>query len=907
MRKFWRIFRWFLLFIALLVIAGLYYATKAGLHTFDQRFADALAVHATVYRSLGDNVEKALPDSLIAPLEETIRFLEMNETALDESPSYPILLSDLYLLYANDLGIRLRYQEAIDYYLESEKQIKRASAWYPFKTITLGNLNNLLHLAYGNIGEFLKAEEHITTAVEYFEAAGDEKWVAMSRMNLARINSLQGDYEKAIKNTDLSIEAFSKIQMNHTDSTFLISAYRRRASDYAILASLAEDRGATSQKEEYTEQAREAGRYIIDRKDWFNAEEQTYQWPLLIQDIALHWLNSPLRVYSSDIEAMLEEVEEGLEKSVRPGVDPYRATHQILKAELLLTNGHRKEAITEIRNGLKILGYPADDNWVIVSRDNSQSVVVTALMIYNRLLPTLLEKSDKKALLAAQLSVVETIQQAGKYISGDVSQATQTNQERSIYAGTIRTALQLWESDAATAVNNINFLAECQRAQILQRNLQRVNLADQMEGSEQVWLRKDEALKKKLGDFYAKLSRTENDAEITNLELQINAVKRERAVLQLNPPEGIREGFFRLFALPQIPSLVALRSEMSQGEALVQFIELNQTLLVMTITKDTLDIFETAPFTNWSDDLNDLKLSLNEDKGTAFFTRAARSIYNICLAPTLDSLPNGIEQLTIITDGPLRALDLGVCLRRDKEGESYKEMDYLINDFSINYEYLLGTHFDHLREEIDLDREEEMMVCAPKYETTLTQCQPTNQIESLHQLALDLAEKNPLVVLGGTTKTGVREKSITTKNIFFAAHGVINEENPIQSYLLLSADDDNDCRLAIGEIMNWTFPGTDVILGSCTTEAGKNVRGSGVLSIAQAMTVAGARSLIANTDYIKDGPASKLFHLYFQFREQGLPKNQALKEAKSTYLTEVEDEITPPMFWANTILIGHKD
>jgi CHAT domain-containing protein len=516
-----------------------------------------------------------------------------------------------------------------------------------------------------------------------------------------------------------------------------------------------------------------------------------------------------------------------------------------------------------------------------------------------------MKDKGKLALLKAQRSVVEAIQQSGKHVSGDVMQSGQSNQERSIYHGTMRTALSFWTSDSMVVVDQLNFLGECQRAQILQRSLQRADLVNQLEGEEQQWLKEDEALKNNLGDLNASLSRTENEEEVIALELQVNEVKRERTALQRTPPAGVRANFFQLYALPQVPSLRELQAAMSPEEALIQFVEMEQTLLVLTITKDAFYVEETPSFSVWERDLEDFKEALSEDESEQF-VRSSRRIYDLCLAPAVTKLPARIKHLTMITDGPLRALNLEVCLRTDTVGGSYQKMDYLLRDYSVSYDYLLASYYDNLLEKTD-QQLAELTVYAPSYVATSEQCQAPGEIEALNQLAHELVAERTDARLVDATKSKVRAASASSKNSFFAAHGIIDEENPMQSYLLLSSDEGEDCQLAIGEIMNWTFDGTDVVLGSCTTEAGKNIRGSGILSIAQAMTVAGARSLVANTDYIKDEPASILLRLYFDYRTQGLSKSESLRSAKLAYLDLPNEKISPPMYWANTILIGHKD
>lgn len=195
--------------------------------------------------------------------------------------------------------------------------------------------------------------------------------------------------------------------------------------------------------------------------------------------------------------------------------------------------------------------------------------------------------------------------------------------------------------------------------------------------------------------------------------------------------------------------------------------------------------------------------------------------------------------------------------------------------------------------------------------------------------------------------------------IHFATHGDANFQQPFQSALLLSdasrsvpldealgSGPIHDGRLTAQQIMStWRIEADLVTLSACQTAMGPRVIGEHYLGFAQALTHAGANSVILSLWPVRDDATALLMNRFYQNltgRRKGLaepmPKSDALHEAKqwlrelthnqldrlsvnaSTRLrssirkrfvalpsTNHQRPFQDPYFWAPFILIGNSD
>lgn len=145
--------------------------------------------------------------------------------------------------------------------------------------------------------------------------------------------------------------------------------------------------------------------------------------------------------------------------------------------------------------------------------------------------------------------------------------------------------------------------------------------------------------------------------------------------------------------------------------------------------------------------------------------------------------------------------------------------------------------------------------------------------------------------------------------IHFASHGFIDEKMPELSGILFSSDPAfrGDGVLEAGQIMRLRLDADMVTLSACSTGLGKLVDGEGMLGLTRAFFYAGARNVTVSLWNVNDAATATLMKSFYMHLKRGLPKSEALREAKLEFLTGSDAERRHPYFWGAFILSGNGD
>jgi CHAT domain-containing protein len=143
--------------------------------------------------------------------------------------------------------------------------------------------------------------------------------------------------------------------------------------------------------------------------------------------------------------------------------------------------------------------------------------------------------------------------------------------------------------------------------------------------------------------------------------------------------------------------------------------------------------------------------------------------------------------------------------------------------------------------------------------------------------------------------------------VHFATHGILNDEHPELSGLVLSLVDENgksqDGFLRLHEIYNLRLPADLVVLSACDTALGKEIRGDGITSLSRGFMYAGAARVMASLWRVDDAATAEIMgRFYEKFLQENLRPAAALRAA------QLEMERQPrwhfPYYWAAFELQG---
>jgi CHAT domain-containing protein/tetratricopeptide (TPR) repeat protein len=143
--------------------------------------------------------------------------------------------------------------------------------------------------------------------------------------------------------------------------------------------------------------------------------------------------------------------------------------------------------------------------------------------------------------------------------------------------------------------------------------------------------------------------------------------------------------------------------------------------------------------------------------------------------------------------------------------------------------------------------------------------------------------------------------------VHFATHGVVNNEQPGLSGVILSMVDEGgrprNGFLRLHDIYNLNLPVDLVVLSACESALGKPVDGEGLIGIVRGFMTAGARSVVASLWKVDDEATGELMsRFYREMLKENRPPAAALRNAQIAMWRQ--QEWKPPFYWAAFVLQG---
>lgn len=149
--------------------------------------------------------------------------------------------------------------------------------------------------------------------------------------------------------------------------------------------------------------------------------------------------------------------------------------------------------------------------------------------------------------------------------------------------------------------------------------------------------------------------------------------------------------------------------------------------------------------------------------------------------------------------------------------------------------------------------------------------------------------------------------------VHFAAHGVLDDRNPMYSHVLLSqtgAGGGEDGLLHAREVMGLDLKADLVVLSGCQTARGRHGAGEGVIGMSWALFVAGSPTAVLSLWKVESSSTAELmvgFHKHLTARgagrDRGRRKAEALRAASLELLKG--GRYQHPFYWAGFVMTGN--
>lgn len=160
-----------------------------------------------------------------------------------------------------------------------------------------------------------------------------------------------------------------------------------------------------------------------------------------------------------------------------------------------------------------------------------------------------------------------------------------------------------------------------------------------------------------------------------------------------------------------------------------------------------------------------------------------------------------------------------------------------------------------------------------------------------------------------------------TRIVHFATHGILDQRFPLNSSVVLSAQEQLENGEANGFLQAWEIfehirlDADLVVLSACESGLGKDMGGEGLIGLTRAFQYAGARSVLASLWKISDRTTAELMVRFYRHLKEGKPKDEALRAAQMELIRgpiqvtnekgEIEEiDASAPYYWAAFQIYG---
>jgi len=257
-----------------------------------------------------------------------------------------------------------------------------------------------------------------------------------------------------------------------------------------------------------------------------------------------------------------------------------------------------------------------------------------------------------------------------------------------------------------------------------------------------------------------------------------------------------------------------------------------------------------------------------------------------------------------------------ICEPADTTYINYYGLHYLCKDFTIDYAYAINLLDNNLSVENNHGNEG---ILALSYSSTHEKSSLASRNDKYGELpfsAVELRNIRKWISNGKFFDGEQATESIFKSNasnydiIHLALHGIGDTLDMLNSHLIFKAPGNKieDGLLYAHELYGMDLNGTELaVLSACETGIGKIMQGEGVYSLARGFAYAGCPSIIMSLWKVDDASTSELMNYFYKNLSRGMPKDEALKKAKLSFLNNTNDLGAHPANWAAFIALGNNE
>ena len=800
-------------------------------------------------------------------------------------------------------------------------------------------LNNLGGINL-TLGDFRKALEYFSQALELRRALGQLREESIGLNNIGRVHDLLGEAQKALD--------------YHRQALQIRRALGDRIMEAASLNNIGLVYGWLGEKGtalEHYQQALELFRAANDR----NLEATA------LNNIGGFHLNT-LKDYKTALDYYTRSLE--IRRALGQPIELAIVLDNI--GHLYNTSGDSRKALEYHREALTIRQKTGHRLGEAVSLNNmgaahySSGELSTALDYFNHALKLFRSLGDRtreavalyglamiqrdrgsldqsRAWMEASLNIVESLR------SGVASQhlrASYLAQKQDYYEFHLDLLMRLHQREPAKAHNLAAFqVSERARARSLLELLAEARIDVEQGISPELKQRERAAhlgIARVQGQLIQAYSQAQPDQSKTAaLEEELKRADAERE--QLRAEIRQRHPRYADLQYPAAPKLEEVQSLLDDRTVLLEYALGQQSSLLFAVTKKDFLVVRLPSASALGAEVEALRAVITSRPQRSDFEKQikhSRKLFRDLLEPA-SKLLVGKQRLIIVPSGILYYLPFEALLTNGQEKAlatvTPAQLPYLVRDYAISYvpsaavlaslrnrppaKSTAGKSFLAFADPVYGNFTESPLSSAQPSHSTAFGDQRPWQLDRLIESRREVEQISALFpqdqvsLLLGEQASEENAKTIGRFNrsrfVHFATHGLLNEEKPSYSGLILNLDrqkQSEDGLLQAYEIFNLKLNADLVVLSACETGLGKEVKGEGLVGLTHAFFYAGTPSLVVSLWKVQDRSTADLMVNLYQEIGRTQNKSEALRQAKLRLIQQ--GRYAAPYYWAPFVLTG---
>ena len=425
-------------------------------------------------------------------------------------------------------------------------------------------------------------------------------------------------------------------------------------------------------------------------------------------------------------------------------------------------------------------------------------------------------------------------------------------------------------------------------------------------------VREEQDLRRHIGDLTARVAVADSGGALRGAELESTSSGADQQLLdqaEARYAEVLREiheaqPAYAALVSARIAPWQAVAAALDPSDALIEYLVGDSTTVAFVVTRDTLatvglDIGREV-----------LATKVAFARGAILRrprARGAAAPWQAALAALFDSLVAPIEaagllrrtrRLIIVPHRELHYLPFGALIRRGGGSPA----QFLIERYEVTYAPSASVWSSLGERSAEPGHAVKgVLALAPDGARLPGSRAEVEAIQSIY------GARATVLLEEAASETGFRAAAPGYDIIHLASFGVLNQHNPLFSFIALRAGGGEDGRLEVHEVFGLPLHARLVVLSACQTALGSGAvgdvpEGDDWVGLMQAFLSAGAGSVLASLWPVEDRPTARLMADFYRRLEGGETEAAALAGAAREALRN--SGTADPFYWAGFELVG---